>query len=82
MKKITLICALMPSLLMGCAGGTVSIADQMDHSILLEGVDTNQYKLDKFECSRQIEQKPSNLATTNIARFRQCLSDKGYKHKS
>ena len=48
-------------------------------AVLQKDVDAPQYEKDRSLCERESRQKATNYELTNVAMFRQCLVDRGYK---
>ena len=70
--------ALMIFMLHACASTTHS-ASPFYPAIITQGVDMKKYEADRQACQADIQRAATNMESTNMARFRKCLLDKGYR---
>lgn len=78
--SILVFACIFSSLLTACSG-THQEMSGLDYrpAVLLKDVDPSQYENDRAFCERESRQKATNYELTNVAMFRQCLIDRGYK---
>ena len=76
MKIITAV-ALTLTFLSGCASSRT--ADYFHPLIITNGVDMQTYEVQRSVCEAKVKANPSNFQASDLARFRQCLHEKGYR---
>ena len=74
-NPITVLCVVFLS----ACGAIPANRNPFQPAIIENAVDMNQYGKDRSDCEKTIINAPSNMASTNNIRFKECLVRKGYK---
>jgi len=80
MRQIGTVALFGGCVLSGCSTGSTSAGGLgWQPAIIMDGVNQERWQQDRADCENQMTKNRTNFELNDLVRFRQCLTDKGYR---